>query len=220
MLAGIFELPVLLYAHTYVLRFVNMCISAIDYKYFIVGGAVFGGFTVLYYAACVTASGIINLKPKVKCITAICLCAVFLFGTLAFNLVNATGCLMYITYNERLSAALIKEGGSADLIIAKNSGSFSVSSLKRAAAAANTETLDDVIIMGEAPDVQRIVSGLAVLFDLKRVWYYGEEDLMRRAVTRELIKSGAINSVAFLPSLHGGTIKMLDTKELFRGLAV
>ena len=63
-LAGIFELPVLLYAHTYVLRFVNMCISAIDYKYFIVGGAVFGGFTVLYYAACVTASGIINLKPK------------------------------------------------------------------------------------------------------------------------------------------------------------
>ena len=31
----------------------------------------------------------------------------------------------------------------------------------------------------------------------------GEEDLMRRAVTRELIKSGAVNSVAFLPSLLG-----------------
>ncbi len=48
----------------------------------------------------------------------------------------------------------------------------------------------------------------------------GEEDLMRRAVTRELIKSGAVNSVALLPSLHGGTVKMLDTKELFCGLAV
>lgn len=184
-LAGIFELPVLLYAHMYILRFVNMCISAIDYKYFIVGGAVFGGFTVLYYAACVTASGIINLKPKVRRFTAICLCAAFLAGTVGFNLVNATSCRMYVTHNERLSAALIKEGGSADLIIAKNSGSFSVSSLKRAAAAANTETLDDVIIMGEAPDVQRIVSGLAVLFDVKRVWYYGEEDLMLTAVMKK-----------------------------------
>lgn len=40
------------------------------------------------------------------------------------------------------------------------------------------------------------------------------EELMRRDVTKQLILSGAVSQVALLPKLHGGDIRMVDTKEL------
>lgn len=45
-------------------------------------------------------------------------------------------------------------------------------------------------------------------------------DIMNRNVTSALIKSGAIERVAVLPSLHGGTVKLINAKEFYRGLAV
>ena len=45
--------------------------------------------------------------------------------------------------------------------------------------------------------------------------HIGEADeLLRRNVTSELLKSGAVNQVALLPRLHGGKIKLLKTKEI------
>lgn len=46
------------------------------------------------------------------------------------------------------------------------------------------------------------------------------EDLMRRSVTAELIKSGAVSKVALLPALHAGTIRLITVKELCCGVAV
>ena len=45
-------------------------------------------------------------------------------------------------------------------------------------------------------------------------------DLMRRRVTAALIKSGAVSEIALLPEIHGGTIKLIGTKELSCGMAV
>lgn len=41
------------------------------------------------------------------------------------------------------------------------------------------------------------------------------DELRTRSVTNLLIKSGAINHIAFLPNIHGGKITILSTKELF-----
>ena len=46
------------------------------------------------------------------------------------------------------------------------------------------------------------------------------EELMKRDVTRQLILSGAVSQVALLPRLHGGDIRMIDTKELTCAYAV
>lgn len=46
------------------------------------------------------------------------------------------------------------------------------------------------------------------------------DELMKRDVTRKLILSGAVSRVALLPRLHGGDIRIIDTKELCCGLAV
>ena len=46
------------------------------------------------------------------------------------------------------------------------------------------------------------------------------EDLTRRKVTSALIESGAVSSVALLPTIHGGTIKLIGVKELCCGVAV
>ena len=46
------------------------------------------------------------------------------------------------------------------------------------------------------------------------------EELMKRDVTRQLILSGAVSQIALLPSLHGGDIRIIDSKELCCGIAV
>ncbi len=40
-------------------------------------------------------------------------------------------------------------------------------------------------------------------------------ELRTRNVTNLLLNSGAVNQIALLPRLHGGKIKLIDTKELF-----
>lgn len=46
------------------------------------------------------------------------------------------------------------------------------------------------------------------------------EELMKRDVTRQLILSGVVSQVALLPRLHGGDIRIIDTKELTCAYAV
>lgn len=46
------------------------------------------------------------------------------------------------------------------------------------------------------------------------------DDLTRRKVTAALLSSEAISKVALLPAVHGGTIKIIRTEELCRGVAV
>ncbi len=41
------------------------------------------------------------------------------------------------------------------------------------------------------------------------------DELKTRNVTNLLLRSGAISQIALLPRLHGGKIKLMDTKELF-----
>ncbi len=47
-----------------------------------------------------------------------------------------------------------------------------------------------------------------------------QADLMKRNVTAELIKSGAISQVAVLPSIKGGRIKLFSVKEFYREAVV
>lgn len=46
------------------------------------------------------------------------------------------------------------------------------------------------------------------------------EDIMKRRVTAALIKSGAINEIALLPKIHGGTVRLIKVRELFCESAV
>lgn len=46
------------------------------------------------------------------------------------------------------------------------------------------------------------------------------EDLRRRRVTSALIESGAVDTIALLPQMHGGEIRLIAVKELCRGVAV
>lgn len=47
-----------------------------------------------------------------------------------------------------------------------------------------------------------------------------KEELIFRNVTYSLLKSGAISTIALLPQIHGGEIKMYKTEEILRELAV
>lgn len=175
LLTGITGASYCLLAHGYILKFVNMCISAIDYRAFLVGGMAFGGFTFFYYAACFCASGIINLKPKLKAVTAIVLCAVFLAGTVALNVTKAEQTRVYVIGEERLNALLVESKAADTLIVANCKGAFSVSALRRAVNDFNTQCIDDLVIMGNY-DVQAVLSRVWAVCKVSRVWYYGDKD--------------------------------------------
>ncbi len=48
----------------------------------------------------------------------------------------------------------------------------------------------------------------------------GISDLKRRRITAALIGSGAVASIALLPEIHGGTVKIISAEELNDGVAV
>ena len=48
----------------------------------------------------------------------------------------------------------------------------------------------------------------------------GISDLKRRRITVALIGSGAVASIALLPEIHGGTVKIISAEELNDGVAV
>ena len=103
----------------YILKFVNMCISAIDYDIFIIGGITFWVFAVFYYAACLVGSGIISMRKIAKTVSLISLCTVFVAGVWIFNAIQGEKVRFYACGSDKFCSVLIKnpEGNAAFGII-------------------------------------------------------------------------------------------------------
>lgn len=75
--------------------------------------------------------------------------------------------------------------------------------------------------IGTEIELQSVADSFCAGVDIITTAHAGSiEELTRRTVTQALLKSGSISKIAFLPNIHGGKIKLLDTKELFCGAAI
>ena len=75
--------------------------------------------------------------------------------------------------------------------------------------------------IGTTAELQRVSEGFLAGVKIITTAHAGNlNELKNRKVTSLLLEIGAINQVALLPQIHGGKIRLFDTKELFCDTAV
>ncbi len=178
-LGGLFGIEsVLLFIPNYVLKFVNMCISAFDYKIFLVSGLVLGVFTFFYYFVLVLLSGLINGKRLTKtCVSIVCT-AVFLTGTAILTINENKSVNVYVCGSEKACVTVIDTPEENVMIVSEAKTTYSTTRLNRLSKMHAISTIDTLLFSGgNEIEIQSFVTKLRTVFAIKRICYYGEEDL-------------------------------------------
>ncbi len=75
--------------------------------------------------------------------------------------------------------------------------------------------------IGTAEELNRVKESFCAGVDIITTAHISSiDDITRRNVTAELIRSGAVSTVVFLPEIHGGKMIFKGVEELFCGVAV
>lgn len=176
-IGGLFTISsITLFPSNYILKLVNLCIQAFDYKIFMIGGFVLGGGAICYYLAPLFLSGFFNTKKLTKIIIVplmilTCCGSVLFVGLRDYNSVK-----LYVSTSDSLSATFISYRDENTLIISDVNYIYSVSSLKRVASRSNINHLDNLVIMGGYnSDIQVLLTKITSIYSIDNVLYYGEK---------------------------------------------
>lgn len=75
--------------------------------------------------------------------------------------------------------------------------------------------------IGNEAELRRVSESFCSGVDIITTAHVGSiDDLKRRRITAALIGSGAVASIALLPEIHGGTVRIVSAEELNDGVAV
>ncbi len=175
---GTFSIPqITLFLPNYVLKGLNIVLTALDSKALLVSGITFGVFTVFYYTACIVPSGLINMKFRTKITATIVSIAVFISGTVALNVANNKYANVYVCGSDTASVTVIGLENENTMIISDIEKIYSLGNLRRLSYKSGIIELDSIIISGGFKyDMQVLVSRLRQVFDINEVYYYGEKD--------------------------------------------
>lgn len=214
LLGGIITPAVCLFVQNYALYGLNFIISALDFKFFLVGGFTLGGFAAAYYGTVVVAAGLINLKRAVRTALCIFLACVTVAGTFAVNFTKSEKAYAYVLGSDNLSAALITFEKQNALVLSDISyKTFSERRLAETLSMARGDTLC-VFLLKQTEYVDLAAMTLKLRFTAKsaglkldRLYYYGKEDKNAETVMSETFSDFiAVNlSDGDKVSLSGGT---------------
>ncbi len=186
---------VLLFPLNYVLKFVNLCISAFDNNVFMLGGFLIGGGIIAYYLSFIIISGLVNLKKVAKIAVSITLGIICVFTSVLTTLTDKNTTKIYISGSENLSATFIDARDENVLIISDVSYIFSVARLNRIVYSSGGNIVDTVVFMGGySADMQVCLTKLSHAFNIKSICYYGEKE---EDVEKVIEKSFGIKSYNF-----------------------
>lgn len=216
LIGGIFNIShITLFPCQYVFKFVNMCITAFDWKIFLIGGFSLSVFIIFYYLALVTPCGLVNLKRKAKSITAIVCASICIVGTVAFNLTLSNANYLYVIGSQNLSVSVIESKDHTSLIVSNSSHIFSSNRLKRLVNAKGIEKFDSVIFMDNPIDMQVFLTKVNNVTSFDSIYYYGlKDENMERAITLSFGEREIISSIEKIP------MKEFDAKFIVDGKAV
>lgn len=156
------------------LRFINLAITAFDYRAFIVGGISMGGFVIFYYLTIVLSSGFINLKRTVRILTASITALTFIIGTISYTAYQSNRTRAYICGSETICATVISTPEENLMVVSNVNNFFYTSRLNRIAKSVGNN-LDVVVILGGFnSDMQVFASRLRTVFNLNQIYYYGD----------------------------------------------
>ena len=185
-LGGIFGIAnVALFIPNYVLKFVNMCISAFDYQIFMVGGIVIGAFAIVYALFFIISSELINLKKRIKAITCTLLAVVFVFGCTTLTVKDANSINAFVIGSNNVCATLLTSPSENVMVISSVNHIYSIGRLKKLSESKGVSKINTVIILdGLFVDEQVFLTKLRTAFDLEKVYYYGE----RKSQMEEIVE--------------------------------
>lgn len=185
-LGGIFSISkITLFPVKYVFKLINFLIEFFDLDIFIVGGFALGGIAIIYYLIFLIYSGFFNLKGKFKAITCIALSIIAFCSALIFNIVDNDKIKVQVTYAESISATMISTEGENTLIVSNVKYVFSVSRLKRTIKNTGNKIDNLVLTGGYNPDLQVILTKLHSVFDVEKVYYYGEKQQAMESICKK-----------------------------------
>ncbi len=215
LIGGIFSIaPITLFIPKYILMFVNMCIQAFDFEIFMIGGFSLGIFTIFYYLAMIIPSGILNLKGLTKIIATIVCVIITITGSAITTSVHNNEQKLFVVGSSSVCASVIKTEQENTLILSDVSRVYSTGRLKRIANIHGVKDIENVVILnGLNEDRQEFITKLNSVFNLKNVYYYGEEN---QALDYAIYKSFKIRCYNFSDNQDLG-LKGLSISYLLEG---
>ncbi len=176
-LGGIFSPVICLFLPEYALLGLNLIITTVDFKVFLVGGFTFGAFSAAYYGVVVVAGGL-NFKKITRAVICLLLAIICVLGTWTCGEIKNGKLRATVIGSDNLSAALFTLKGETALVISDISyRNFSQYRLEKAAEDINDGEVSVVILKQNKPiDLTAMTVRLRYVMNVTRIYYYGERD--------------------------------------------
>ncbi len=186
LLGGLFNIAkVTLFIPGYVLKFVNMCISAFDYDIFIIGGVILGGFGIVYYLVLITVGEITNLKKKIKLILTLVLTTCFLCGSTIVSVKDNKSIDLFVLGAQNICASALITPKENVFVLSEVKHVYSSSRLKRLKEKQKVDHFDTIIILnGFNADEQVFLTKFLTVFSVGKLIYFGEKNVMKEEIIK------------------------------------
>ena len=215
-LGGIFSISnVTLFLSNYILKFVNMCIPALDNQIFMIGDIVLGGSVVAFYLALIIPCGIFRVKSVIRTVLTVTMAGIFVLSASIYTINDVNATKLYVCGTNDVSATLISTRQEQTLIVSNAEHIYSANRLKRIANATSNSVINNLVFMNGFPiDMQVFITKLHTAFDVENVYYYGERD---ESMEKILKRSFFIRKVENLIDGQGVSFYKLDLKYQMEG---
>ncbi len=184
-LGGIFSIEAItLFIPNYVLIAVNYLINLFDYSIFMIGGITIGAFAIFYYLALITASGIVNVRGKVKAISSMIFALIFIVGATVLTVKENRASKIYVIGSRGVCTTVIDMPEENLMIVNNFTKNFSVSRLKSLSTYNGIEQIDRLYITKNQNgiDVNSLLTKLNGVFSVKEVYFAKERDSVELSV--------------------------------------
>ncbi len=218
LLGGIFSIAkITLFLPNYILKFINICITAVDFDFFLIYGTILLIGVFLIYLALLFISEHFNLKLLTRTVCSILclvlsLCVCFVGAKQEDRKINA-----FIIGTQRVCATVIDNNSEKIMIVSVADTIFSAG---RFISLANKigNSLDAVVFLsGVDAEEQAFLTKLRTAFTFKRICCYGEEDKILESI---IIKSFGKIKVDFFIDGQNLNFKNTDCTYALEGRAI
>ncbi len=203
LVGGIFSIaPITLFLPNYFLKAVNYLILLFDYKIFLASGLACTLFILCYYAVLLILSGKINIKKTLAIILCCTFSVVGISSEIYHNVTTYKQIGVYVVGDKSVCASVINCYGKTAIIVNSASVGFSAFRIRKTLGKLNVDEIDLLILPlhdGSA-DVQNVCTAINSMADISRVYYYGNDELERHAL------SVSFPQVDFYPCKEENTI--------------
>lgn len=203
LMGGILELShIFLLPSNYVFKFINLMITALDWKVLLISGGSLGVFTLFYYGSIISISGLINFKKLTKIIVSISLAIVCVLGSVLTTVNQKEVVKLNVVGDKKFCISVIDTPTKNIMVVNDADYVYSSTKLKRLKQKENIEWLDLVVFTdGFALDIPNFLNKLYTAFEFEHVVYFGEQDTVMEGVIKR-----TFHTVKFTPVESDGVV--------------